>query len=175
MENDNVSGCGPCATRRNVLAAAGALGVTAALSGCAVYGGDSKSGGGDPAAAPGGASAGGGGSTGASAGTSAGAGGANGGGGAPLARTSDIPVGGGKVFESQGVVVTQPQAGTFKAFSATCTHQGCTVNEVRNGTINCPCHGSRFKVADGSVAGGPAPKALAAKAITVDGDSIRLK
>jgi Rieske Fe-S protein len=169
MENDNVGGCGPCATRRNVLAAAGALGVTAALSGCAVYGGDSNSGGGDPpAAAPGGASGG------ATAGASAG-GGANGGGGAPaLAKTSDIPLGGGKVFEAQGVVVTQPQAGTFKAFSATCTHQGCTVNEVRNGTINCPCHGSMFSAADGSVKGGPATKALAAVKIQVDGDSIKL-
>ena len=42
--------------------------------------------------------------------------------------------------------------GTFMAFTAVCTHQGCIVGEVKDGTINCPCHGSKFKVADGSVA-----------------------
>jgi Rieske Fe-S protein len=92
----------------------------------------------------------------------------------PLADTSDIPVGGGKVFEGKKVVVTQPQAGTFKAFSAVCTHQGCLVTEVEDGTIVCPCHGSAFKIADGSVANGPASRPLAAKKIRVEGSSIRL-
>jgi Rieske Fe-S protein len=72
------------------------------------------------------------------------------------------------------VVVTQPVAGTFAAFSAICTHQGCTVVEVRDGTINCPCHGSQFKVADGSVARGPAGRGLRAVDITVDGSTITL-
>ena len=57
--------------------------------------------------------------------------------------------------------MTQPVAGTFKAFSATCTHQGCTVNEVAGGTINCPCHGSKFAVADGAPTAGPAKQAAA--------------
>ncbi|WP_156724506.1 Rieske (2Fe-2S) protein [Streptomyces apocyni] len=91
-----------------------------------------------------------------------------------LAPTSDIPEGGGTVFKEQGVVVTQPTAGEFKAFSSTCTHQGCTVRDVAEGTINCPCHGSRFDLADGSVAAGPAPRPLPATQITVEGDSIRL-
>jgi Rieske Fe-S protein len=95
-------------------------------------------------------------------------------GGTALAKTTDIPVGGGKVFADRDVVVTQPAAGTFKAFSATCTHQGCKVGEVAGGTINCPCHGSRFAVADGSVAKGPAAKPLDARTITVQGDSIAL-
>jgi Rieske Fe-S protein len=93
---------------------------------------------------------------------------------AALADTSDIPSGGGKVFESQKVVVTQPTDGEFKAFTAICTHAGCTVGSVSNGTINCPCHGSKFKIEDGSVANGPAAKPLAEKKITVDGDKIRL-
>ena len=95
-------------------------------------------------------------------------------GGQELAKTSDIPVGGGRIFKDEKVVVTQPKKGEFKAFSAICTHQGCTVNAVADGTIDCPCHGSRYKVADGSVARGPAPKPLAEQQIKVEGNSIKL-
>ncbi|WP_433429727.1 Rieske (2Fe-2S) protein [Nonomuraea sp. CA-141351] len=91
-----------------------------------------------------------------------------------LADTADIPEGGGKVFENEKVVVTQPAAGEFKAFTAVCTHAGCTVASVSNKTINCPCHGSKFNINDGSVADGPAGEPLAEKKITVDGDKIRL-
>ncbi|MFD0393007.1 Rieske (2Fe-2S) protein [Streptomyces nogalater] len=72
--------------------------------------------------------------------------------GEPLALAGDIPVGGGKVFADRKIVVTQPEKGRFKAFSAVCTHQGCTVSQVSDGTILCPCHTSRFHIADGSVA-----------------------
>lgn len=95
-------------------------------------------------------------------------------GGAPLARTSDIPVGGGTVFAEKKVVVTQPEAGEFKAFSAVCTHQGCIVNKVADGTIDCPCHGSKYRIADGSVAAGPAPRPLPAEQINVSGEEITL-
>ncbi|MEU6592168.1 Rieske (2Fe-2S) protein [Streptomyces sp. NPDC046881] len=94
--------------------------------------------------------------------------------GKALARTSDIPEGGGKVFKKEKVVVTQPKKGDFKAFSAICTHQGCAVNAVTDGTIDCPCHGSRFRIGDGSVAQGPANRPLPARSITVEGNSIRL-
>ncbi|MEU3255284.1 Rieske (2Fe-2S) protein [Streptomyces sp. NPDC006997] len=94
--------------------------------------------------------------------------------GRELAKTSDIPVSGGRVFKAERVVVTQPAEGEFRAFSSTCTHQGCTVAEVADGTINCPCHGSRFHIEDGSVAHPPATKPLPEKRITVDGNSIRL-
>ncbi|MFF0222530.1 Rieske (2Fe-2S) protein [Streptomyces sp. NPDC004629] len=94
--------------------------------------------------------------------------------GQELARTSDIPVGGGKVFARQKIVVTQPTRNDFKAFSAICTHQGCTVGKVADGTIDCPCHGSRFHIADGSVAHGPAIRPLPAESITVKGNSIHL-
>jgi Rieske Fe-S protein len=97
------------------------------------------------------------------------------GGGAPaLVAVADVPVGGGVVLAAQSLVVTQPAAGTFRAFSATCTHQGCTVNEVKDGTINCPCHGSRFAVADGAPTAGPAKKPLPEKAVTVQGSSVVL-
>lgn len=103
-----------------------------------------------------------------------GGGGGGGGGGGALASTGDIPVGGGKVFESEKVVVTQPTQGEFKAFSATCTHRGCTVGSVSGGTINCPCHGSKFKISDGSVARPPADRPLEEKKITVQGGKISL-
>jgi Rieske Fe-S protein len=93
---------------------------------------------------------------------------------AAIANTADIPVGGGKVVKAGGqpIVVTQPAAGDFKAFSAICTHQGCEVNKIENGTIVCPCHNSRYSAEDGSVTGGPAPRALAKFGIKVEGDSI---
>ncbi|GAA1520461.1 Rieske (2Fe-2S) protein [Streptomyces albidochromogenes] len=95
-------------------------------------------------------------------------------GGRALAATSEIPVGGGKIFADEKVVVTQPEEGTFKGFSAICTHQGCTVGSVEDGTINCPCHGSKFRVADASVAAGPARTPLPPRQITVESGSIRL-
>ncbi|RFU88084.1 Rieske (2Fe-2S) protein [Streptomyces triticagri] len=89
-----------------------------------------------------------------------------------LAPTSDIPVGGGKIFAEEKVVVTQPAEGDFKAFSAVCTHQGCVVKSVEGGTINCVCHGSKFSIEDASVESGPATAPLPAEKITVSGDSI---
>jgi Rieske Fe-S protein len=97
-----------------------------------------------------------------------------GGGGEPLGPTSEVPVGGGTVYTDQEVVVTQPAAGDYKGFTAICTHQGCTVGEVADGTINCPCHGSMYSIEDGSVVGGPAPAALAEEKLVVDGGSIDL-
>jgi nitrite reductase/ring-hydroxylating ferredoxin subunit len=135
------------ATRRLALGA-GLLGL-AAVAGCSGNGG--SSGGGD----------------------SGGTGGGTGGGGA-LGTAGEVPVGGGKVFTDQKVVVTQPAQGEFKAFSAVCTHRGCTVSEVADGLIDCACHGSKFKIADGSVAAGPATEPLPPAQITVSGGQIRL-
>lgn len=94
------------------------------------------------------------------------------GGGSGGIATSEIPVGGGKVFADQQIVVTQPKAGEFKAFSAVCTHQGCLVNKVESGTIDCPCHFSMYSIEDGSVKGGPAPRPLTEKTVTVTGSTL---
>ena len=94
--------------------------------------------------------------------------------GSVLAAVADVPVGGGVVLTDRDVVVTQPVSGTFKAFSATCTHQGCAVSEVANGTINCPCHGRRFAVADGSVTAGPATTPLPEKTVAVHDNAVVL-
>jgi nitrite reductase/ring-hydroxylating ferredoxin subunit len=91
-----------------------------------------------------------------------------------LGRTSAIPVGGGVIFAEQDVVVTQPAAGSFKAFSATCTHLGCQVNTVARGLIQCPCHGSMYSIVDGSVKAGPAPAPLPPEKITVANNQIVL-
>ena len=88
-----------------------------------------------------------------------------------IAKTADVPVGSGVIVDE--IVVTQPSAGEFKGFSAICTHKGCTVDKVADGTIDCPCHGSKFNL-DGSVANGPATKPLESAAVTVQGDSIVL-
>lgn len=147
------------ATRRGVLAGAGLAGLAGAISACGLGGsGGSAYGSG----------------SGATGATGAASGSAGGGSAGALAATSEIPVGGGKVFAAKKVVVTQPEAGTFKAFSAVCTHQQCVVDQVANGTISCPCHGSTFSAKDGSVTGGPAPSPLPAESIKVSGSEIIL-
>ncbi|MDN3271838.1 Rieske (2Fe-2S) protein [Streptomyces sp. MA15] len=157
------SASGPA--RRTVVAAAGAAGLAVALTACGGSDDDApasaESGGTADDAANGG-------------GAAEGSGGGDAAGGTPLASTADIPEGGGTVFADQQVVVVQPSAGEFKAFSATCTHQGCAVKSVSDGLINCPCHNSNFSIADGSVSSGPATEPLPAVRITVDGDSIAL-
>jgi Rieske Fe-S protein len=96
---------------------------------------------------------------------------ANGYGAAPtqgrrLAGLAQVPVGGGLI------VLTRGSNGTVHAFSAVCTHQGCTVSSVRNGVIGCPCHGSRFDAQTGAVLAGPAPRPLPPIAVVVRGGEI---
>ncbi|MFF4629903.1 Rieske (2Fe-2S) protein [Streptomyces griseorubiginosus] len=152
----------PAPARRTVVAAVGAAGLAVALTAC---GSDSDSSGSSTSQADANASGG---------GSSSDSGASSGSGGTALAKTSDIPEGGGTIFKDKGVVVTQPTAGTFKAFSSKCTHQGCAVGSVANGVIVCPCHNSQFSVEDGSVKKGPATQPLPAAQISVSGDSITL-
>lgn len=157
-------------SRRTVLRTAGvggavvAVGVVAAA--CGSSSNNSASSNNQPAA-------GGGSSAAASTAASSGSGGS---GGTLLVQTSDVPLDGGKVVTTGGgTVITQPAAGTYKAFSAVCTHAGCTVGTVSDNKITCPCHGSVYSATDGSVLAGPAPAPLAAKQISVSGGQIFLK
>ena len=127
------------ATRRIVFHGLGALGVAAALAGCAGSGGSSD----EKVAA-----------------------------GTELTTTDQVPVGGGIVLVDEKVVVTQPAAGEFKAFTAICTHQHLLVGEVENGVIHCDNHGSEFDFSTGAVTHGPASEPLAAIDIKVKGDQI---
>jgi len=153
-------------TRRGVLAGVGLVGLAGAVTACGSGGSGSSSAatGAPPATGA------------ASAPSSASGGGASTGGaqGSALATTSEIPVGSGKIFTSEKVVVTQPNSGDFKAFSAVCTHMGCIVSTISNGTIDCPCHGSQYSISTGAVVGGPAPSPLPAQTIKVTGSNIFL-
>lgn len=150
----------PHPSRRALFTGAGAVGAAALLAACSDNPGPAATSGTSPAASP-----------------------SDGGAASPspdatdpdfVAKTSEIPVGGGKVFADMGVVVTQPVAGTFKGFSSTCTHMGCPLANVAKGTINCNCHFSKFSIKDGSVAGPPATKPLPPVEITVTGSDITL-
>jgi Rieske Fe-S protein len=132
-------------SRRTVVAAVGAAGLAAALTACGSD--DEASGSSTEQGAP--------------AGTT-------------LAKTSDIPEGGGKVFKDEKVVVSQPKAGEFKAFSTICTHARCPIVDLQGDVLTCNCHGSQFSATDGSVKKGPATQALAEQQIKVSGDSITL-
>ncbi|QNK81701.1 Rieske (2Fe-2S) protein [Nakamurella sp. PAMC28650] len=91
-----------------------------------------------------------------------------------LGSAAAVKVGGGVIFEAAKIVVTQPTAGSYKAFTAVCTHQGCIVASVANGAITCPCHGSSYSIKDGSVINGPATAPLAEAKVTVSGGTIKL-
>jgi Rieske Fe-S protein len=147
--------------RRSLLAWAGAA-CAAALTGCTTYNANKGIAGGQPTQA----------GSATTPAASSGSGAATTSGAPVLAQTSQVPVGGGTILTSQKIVITQPKAGSFEAFTAVCTHLGCTVGSVSGGTINCPCHGSKFSITDGSVVNGPATAPLSSISIKVQGTSI---
>ena len=137
-------------TRRSALAGLGLAGLGFASASCATYGDEGA------AREPAGAASG------------------DGPARSATVAASDVPVGGGVVLADERVVVCQPEAGKFVAFSAVCTHAGCLVSEVSDGTVNCPCHGSRFGVDDGGVVGGPAPDPLPPHRVTVRSGTVAI-
>jgi Rieske Fe-S protein len=149
----------PQLSRRRVLVAGAGAAVTAsALAAC---GGQDTSSGSQPA----------GGTTSSAAGK-----GGSGGSGAPavLAKVSDIPVGGAvsaQTADGKPLIVSQPSDGEIVAFSAICTHQGCTVAPAAT-MIKCPCHGSTYDLATGVNTGGPAPKPLTEVPVEVKGGDV---
>lgn len=87
--------------------------------------------------------------------------------GDPVAATEEIPVGSGKLFESDELIVTQPATGTFRGFSPFCTHQGCLVDLFENRQMICTCHSATYSIEDGETISGPTDKPLPRKDIVV--------
>jgi Rieske Fe-S protein len=158
------------ATRRGVLAGVGLVGLAGAVTACGAGSSSSTAPAGNAATSPAAGA-----TTAAPASSAAASPGASSAAANALAATSEIPVGSGKIFTGPKVVVTQPRAGEFKAFSAVCTHLGCIVSQVSNGTIDCPCHGSQYNITTGAVVAGPAPRPLPAAQIKVSGGSVFLE
>jgi nitrite reductase/ring-hydroxylating ferredoxin subunit len=133
-------------------------------------GGDSgggDSGGGDY----GGRDSGGGGSDGGSQKSSGGDAGA---GGTAIASESEVAPGSAFKFKDSGnpAVLVHLDNGDFVAYSAVCTHQGCTV-AYQGGELACPCHGSVFDPANGAeVVAGPASRPLPEIPVKVEGGEI---
>jgi Rieske Fe-S protein len=153
------------ATRRGVLAGVGLVGLAGAITACGASSSSSTAAAAPAATTPASSAAAAGSSAAASSAPAANA----------LTATSQIPVGSGKIFPGPKVVVTQPTAGEYKVFSAVCTHMGCIVSQINDGTIDCPCHGSQYSITTGDVVAGPAPRPLPAEQFKVSGDSIFLE
>ena len=96
-----------------------------------------------------------------------------GGGGQEIAKLSDIPVGGSMsaTLDGKPIILAQPSAGKIVAFTAICTHQGCTVNPD-GAVLRCPCHASTYDAFTGKNTGGPAQFPLAAIPVTVSGGAV---
>lgn len=89
-----------------------------------------------------------------------------------LAAVADIPAGGTLILDDALVVLVRTESGEVLGWSATCTHQGCTVSSVEDGLIVCPCHFSRFDPANGAPVSGPATRPLPSVAIEVRGEDV---
>jgi thiosulfate dehydrogenase (quinone) large subunit len=149
----------------SIAAAIGA--VIAMAGGAAAFGAHRRATGDSPSTTAGG--------PGATASGSAGSTTAGASGGTKITSTSSVPVGGAHLFNDpktgQPAYVVQPSSGSFKAFSAVCTHQGCQVG-FSGGEFVCPCHGSMYNGATGAVLNGPATRPLPSIAIDVSNGTV---
>lgn len=94
--------------------------------------------------------------------------------GKAVMKASELAVGaqGSVKINKAEVILYRQDEGTVLAYSAICTHAGCTVIPGDADRFHCPCHESYFNVADGSVAGGPAPRPLARYGAAIQGEDI---
>jgi nitrite reductase/ring-hydroxylating ferredoxin subunit len=95
-------------------------------------------------------------------------------GGPAIASTSEVAPGSALKFKDSGnpAFLVHLDSGNFVAYSAICTHQGCTV-AYQGGQLACPCHGSVFDPANGgAVVTGPAPTPLPEIPVKVQGGEV---
>lgn len=95
-----------------------------------------------------------------------------------LTKLSDFPVGSVSNFalaSGEPAILFRTKTGVF-AYSAICTHQGCTVAYSDSSkTLVCPCHGGQFDpFAAATVVAGPAQTALSTIKVAIDGDWVIL-
>jgi thiosulfate dehydrogenase [quinone] large subunit len=95
-----------------------------------------------------------------------------------LTKLSDFPVGSVSNFvlaTGEPAILFRTKTGVF-AYSAICTHQGCTVAySADSKTLACPCHGSQFDpFAVAKVITGPAVNPLSSIEVAIDGDWVIL-
>jgi len=158
-----------------------ALGVGAACASLVACGGGAgNSGGGSGDGNSGGGDSGGGGYGGGNSGggydggSKKSSGGDAGAGGKAIASESQVAPGSAFTFKDSGnpAVLVHLDNGDFVAYSAVCTHQGCTV-AYKDSNLACPCHGSVFDPADGAaVVAGPAPRPLPEIPVKVQGGEV---
>lgn len=81
--------------------------------------------------------------------------------GQSIVALDEVPVGGvaSVTIDRRPAFVARPDAETVRAFSAICTHQGCTVISAGE-ILLCPCHQSHYEPLTGAVTRGPAEKDL---------------
>jgi cytochrome b6-f complex iron-sulfur subunit len=60
---------------------------------------------------------------------------------------------------------------SFSVLTSVCTHEGCTVDHFNGQLYVCPCHGSKYTTS-GTVANGPANRALTQFQATLSGDTL---
>ena len=93
-----------------------------------------------------------------------------------ITTTAAVDASGGVEFKNPSTgdpaYVVQTGAGTYAAFSAICTHAGCTVAYVKKASqFQCPCHGGVYDAKTGKVLSGPPPAPLPSISIkNVDGE-----
>ncbi|MEU4247477.1 Rieske (2Fe-2S) protein [Amycolatopsis sp. NPDC026612] len=94
--------------------------------------------------------------------------------GTPLVALADVPVGQAKAAKApdgSDVIVARTSESAAAAFSAVCTHQGCTV-APKGADLICPCHGSVFNALTGEVKQGPANKPLPSVPVKVENGKV---
>ncbi len=100
-----------------------------------------------------------------------------------IASVSDVPVGTALKFTDPATglpgYLMQPAAGSFVAYSAVCTHEGCIVEAAPDtNSFHCPCHGAKYDLASGepneNTKGTLTAKPLVKLSVSVSGEDLIL-